>query len=393
MSSIADFFGQTMLIERFAGVFVYALFLSLFTFLVYKSNSKKHVTLLLAIYLVILMIMAFFFIPEPSSDLYRWLDITKNWSSYSFSYFLNEIAFKSNVPIAYLFIYLCRRTQINGILPMMSAFIFYSCFFSCLRKSLNDFNLKYKHIAIMLFVFMSMGRFVEIIAGVRCLVAVAIFSRCVYSEVISSKRHFFIKTLFLQIIEIIACLMHPFILVLFIIKSILSIFRKGDRLFERLFRIALLASISILVFTFGSSYIFSAISKTESYLFNEHYGYAWEYFIAILMVLVIVYTIVVCVRSLKFGFSRVETRQKNVVFNFLLFSSIFLIIAIVFLFQYSIFHRMITYVSILSLPLIGFALKNRSNSSFERNIMLLSIVILFIACSRGDLCSYKFFEL
>ena len=85
--------------------------------------------------------------------------------------------------------------------------------------------------------------------------------------------------------------------------------------------------------------------------------------------------------------------DKNTYFNIFIFVSMFFIVALVFCYQYSIFHRTITFVSILTMPLICFNLKEYSSKKYEETIIGISLLVLILACTRGDLCAYKFFIL
>lgn len=391
MDDIISFLERTMVVERLIGVLTYAVILLIVVYFLKHSKSKTRSFMILNVYLLVLSVMAFFFIPDTSADLYRWLELTINWPKQSLLAFFKETALKSNVPLAYLFIYVCRCTGIDGVLPMASAFVFYFFFFSILKRAYVDFKFTSRQLSLMLLVFMSLGRFIEIISGLRCLMAVAIFARCLYSELVNKKPSLF-KTLILYVVELASCLIHPYVLILFLIKSLLTLIKHENSLFTKIINVGVVIAAITAVVTFGSSYLKSAIEKSESYLSGGHYSYIWEYLIAGMMVILIIYNLYYYFKNTRHSF-RESLKDRLSVNNLVLFTISFLAIAIILFFQYSIFHRTVTFVSIVFLPIVGLNLTYSASKRFERNVLVFSLFILFVACARGDLCAYKFFLL
>lgn len=69
---------------------------------------------------------------------------------------------------------------------------------------------------------------------------------------------------------------------------------------------------------------------------------------------------------------------------------------VLFFRTYSVFHRFFTVAVVVSIPLLLTYLNCESaNSRFKsrKAIIISSMLILFLACVRGNLCGYKFFLL
>lgn len=388
--TIYSFIQDKMVIERLIGVMIYACTLFIFYYGIRYSYSRKKTAGLLNIYVIILSIMAFIFIPEKTTDLYRLLEISKNWPNMKFNDFITQIAFKSNVPVAYIYIYICRCTGLDGFLPMMTCFIFYSNVFSILKSLQKKFNIESKQIAIAMLSFMAMGKFLEVISGVRTLMAAAIFARCLYYELTNHKINL-TKTIIIYLIELITCLIHPYILILFLMKLILSLFKREQKKSVKILNTCIVIIVCAFTIIYGKNYIKEAIEKAKSYLFEDHYSYIWEYIIAGLQCLTIGYSLIFFLKNRKL--MNYKIIDKNTYFNIFIFVSMFFIVALVFCYQYSIFHRTITFVSILTMPLICFNLKEYSSKKYEETIIGISLLALILACTRGDLCAYKFFIL
>ena len=374
------FLKSTMLIERLLGVLAYFLLLLFFYLVIKRTRNRKTMFRCLNVYLIALCVLAFFYVPSDSADLYRWFNMTENWPSQDFRIFFREVVMTANDPIAILYVYLCRLTRIDGMLPMFACFVFYLNFFSILKNISKDFNVSNSNIAILLFFFMSMGRFVEVISGVRCLVAVSIFSRCLYLELVRKERTFFFNCV-LYFFELVSCLIHPYVVVLFCMKSLLMLFIKERNAKIKYLNIVTIFLIVIFGIAYGKTYFNSAIDKGESYLSGDHYSYGWEYLIASLMLLTIGYSLYVC-------------HSKNLaVKGVKKMCSLFLLIALLFCFQYSIFHRTITFLAILSLSIVAMNLQTSNKQNYKKCILVMSTIILLLASTRGDLCGYKFFQI
>ena len=111
MNAVFDLLGSTLLVERLCGVAVYCLALGYFCNKVGHAGDTRTVDRHLNSYLAVLGIMAFFYIPSPNADLYRWRLLSAGWSEVPFSWVWDNLVLKRATPVGYLLIYLCQITN------------------------------------------------------------------------------------------------------------------------------------------------------------------------------------------------------------------------------------------------------------------------------------------
>ena len=142
MDSIFEFLNRTYLIERLFGIITYGLVVAFGFAWIKKSKTNKQLRASLIFILFSLILMAFFFVPDSSKDLYRLWDLALYHSKKDFTVFFRDSVLKSSEPLNLLFLYAGGKIGIMGLLPAFSALIFYSCSFSIL------FLLKKKRLSI-----------------------------------------------------------------------------------------------------------------------------------------------------------------------------------------------------------------------------------------------------
>ena len=381
MSALSNWLGNTMIIERAVSCLVYVLALFIVVKWISKSNSYVTINRILNIYLVILTLMGFFFIPDSSKDLYRWLQLSHNWPQLSFLEFINNVAFKSTTPVAYIYIYLCRSTGVDGVLPALCSFLFHINIFSILKKTYKYCNVDGRSISVSLLYFMCMGRMLEAISGVRSMVAIAIIANCFIKEAFSEKLY--IHTI---IAEIVACLIHPLAIATYAIRLVFIVFQKSRSAIVKVITVYFAIACVLLFYRYGKFYIISTIDKAESYLSSEHYYYIWEYVIAAIMWSVSLF-------SLKTSKYYIMNHCNVSLKNIYTFSKILLFIDFFCIIQYSMFHRMVTFTCMIFMPLVAIAYEYAENRKYIRYIWLILYSVMLFVFLRGDLCGYKFFVL
>lgn len=370
-----------MLLERLVGVGCYFVVLLIMYNALKNAKNYRSVKQILNVYLLILCVMAFFYIPAESADLYRWRELSKGWYKLEFDKFA-DLMWNSNTPMSYLMIYLCQFTGIKGVLPAVCSFIFFSNVFYVLKDLCKNHSVLPENIAVVLFFFMSSGCFLEAIAGVRCFVALSILSRCFYDEFVNEKS--ISKTI---VFEIIAALMHTMALAILIIRLFFMLVQRSNTFLKRIANFFLSCVFIVLIYQYGRMYIEAASDKAEGYISADStYSYLWEYIIGIATIFII-FIVMTCIKR-----KEIDKRVKNLY----VFISIFVVICLLFsFFEYNIFHRLVCFVSILVLPLVSSALNDEKMNihKVKNTIYILSFIILVIACGRGNLCGYKFFLL
>lgn len=371
---------RTMVIERLFGVGTYFVLLVFMYVAVKNSRSKTALRLVLNIYVLLLCIMGFFYIPSKDADLTRWREYMEVWRKYSLREFYQQYLSRYSTPAAYLLMFLCAKTGVDGLLPLVCTWIFYGNVFYILKDLHMRHDYSPKSIATALFVFMALGSFADIITGIRCFTGLAILGRCFYDEIYNGKP--ILKNI---VWEIIAALMHSMALILLCLRIIYLLLQKNNSLWRKLFNIGLVAAFIFLIIQYGLRFLRLATNKAWGYLTNdEAYSYGWEYLIG--GIAGVIFLIVLLVQHGQ----PLERNERELRIS----NTSLLIMTLVLSFEYSIFHRMMGFLSIMMLPVIVGELDRRTvKRNFRQTLMLLSAVVLVIACARGNLSGYKFFLL
>lgn len=383
MDSIIDFIQSTMLIERLIGVCTYILTLGYFFNKIKKASSVKIINKNLNYYLITLCLLAFFYIPGESADLTRWREMSEVWSNFDFEWFWEHRIQTSSVPAGYLLVYLCQSTGINGILPMICAFGFFGNIFHMLKNEAKRENVNSDSVALTLFFVMSTGFFLEAISGVRCMLAFSIVIRCAYDEMRLNKN--IIYNIFFYIF---AVLLHNAAMPLTGMRFICLLFEKKKKPVWTIINFLIALGSILLALRLGNDYIDAALEKATLYMSQNTYSYIWEYIIASIGILLILYVLYKLKKRYPMEWIRTKAPARYLLLN--------LVYTLFFFNVYSIFHRFFSASLICSIPIIieffscEYA-KQRYKMRFS--VVLVLLIILLLASIRGNLSGYKFFYL
>ena len=384
MESIINIIQSTYLIERVTSLMVYVIVLYFEYVYISRASNYAQIRRYLNIYLIILVLMAFFFVPDASKDLTRILRNTDYWKNLSISDVYRYEIVKSTTPIGQFYIYFCRRTQLDGFLPALTAFLFFNNVFYILKKCYKELNCTSKSIAISLLVFMSSGCFLEVISDIKCFLGFSIVCRCIFDDLCLKKS--IVKNVPLYAV---ASLIHLSVFPIVVLRLLFYIIvESGIKPIVKVF-----STITLLVVSGAAVYYFddlidAVFNKANSYLSGGHYSYLWEYIIGIAFWLLLVYILKVykCNR---------ENNDNNLIMESLnKLSLLFIVVETIFCFEYNIFHRYILISLFISIPFISVLIsKYDIPKKNQSNIITVSALILLLVCMRGNLCGYKFFVL
>ena len=383
MSTIIRLLTSTMLIERLTGVVVYAAALGYFYNKIRHAGSAQAISKYLNQFLVLLCIMAFFYIPGRNADLYRWRLLAAPWKGRSFAWFWKNRVLPSNTPLGYLLIYACQMTGIDGLLPMVCALGFYGSVFHILKREAAREDRSPDTIAVVLLFVMCSGVFLEVISSIRCMLAFAIVLRCVYDEFHEKKG--FIKHIPFYVI---ASLLHNSALPLVGFRLVCLLFEKKRSAILTIINMFTVVIVFAAAIRFGTDYIDAAFAKAQSYTTNDKYSYSWEYIIGGLRMIVLI--------SILWKYKKrypERWRSELIELRYLLFLTAG---DILFLGSYSIFHRFQTAAVVAAIPALASFLNEEEKNDrrvSRNNLVQASLIILLLACVRGNLCGYKFFLL
>lgn len=368
------------LIERIIGIATYMIIMLAMVYLIYKSPKEKLKKLLI-IYLIFLFIMAYFYIPATSADLYRLTNTMKYYASFGISN-LPQLLLNSKAPVYVLYSYIIGKLGIDNLLPAITSLIFYSNIFIIFYKSSKKFNLSNKSTAISLLLFMEMGKFLEVISSVRTMLAFSFIALCCYNEFIE-KRSIIKDILF----YLIASLIHPAAMVLALIRMVFLLFQKERKILKKLFNFTLLIIISVFTLKYGKEYLDLIFQKADTYLNGDVYSYVWEYLVSWICILFSTYSLLFRKKELVCNIDLNNLRKFNLFIN---------AVILLFSFEYSIFSRYQAFSNMIFIPIIGVILNNVFSEESIRNrkymfmVIMVSTLLFFIVGLRGNLSSYKY---
>ena len=363
------------LVARFCGVVIYFLLLIFFCLKMKNSKNKKKV---LNMYIVTLCIMAFFFVPSSGNDLYKILRHVHIFGDYSFSQLINYLP-STSTPVATIYYWLVGYLKIDGLLPMITCFLFYSNIFYVFNNYIDKNHVSGLTICLSLFMIMCNSSYFEVISGIRNMLAFSFFVRCIYDE------HFNDKSIFRSIpIYILCCLLHS-TLILIVFLRIIHYVLFYKKTINSIFTIMTIIVMTILVGFIGTDYIQSFIVKSDAYLTPGGYSYIWESILTFFLLILLIKVH----RSFK--------KSDNIgnLFIYKKFVMLLDIIIVIFFFEHNIFFRFNNLNLFLSIPLIisyfDKITKNNNNQNYKF-IFTYCLIILLVSSIKGNLCSLKFWN-
>jgi len=371
--------------ERILSLFIYFVILLITTFLIQKKSNFKHLNKILFIYVILLSIMAYFYKPYKTADLYRIFEQMKlYYEPLNFQQFLNWASHNSNF-FGMLYFYVFSKTGIYNLMPAITAFIFYGLVFKIFLKSQNIFYVNQKDLVFIFLFIMAGGQYVEVISGIRFMLSMVIVSYCIFCENYCGKNIF--QNILLYIFS---SLIHPASLVISLLRFIYLLFQTEKNKYNKIFKVIFISIFLIFIFILAKSQIVDALNKAEAYATNDIYSYTWEYIIAFL-IMIYMYFVLKC-------FKRIDKINYKKNLNYIRFFKMMYIITFCLFFVYSIFHRYRSFLSIIFIPILFSVYKKMEEKGMEEkrknfnNITLLFLIILFVLIFvRGNLCGLNFF--
>lgn len=371
--------------ERIFALLIYLWVLCIICFLLMKLD-KKYTGKLLFFYTLILSLMGFLFVPHVGADLYRLIPIMHMYGSLS----LNELWVEmqsTSTPVYVLYMNMIGRTNIDGLLTAITAFLFYNNVFYIIKKSSRRYLLSGHDTALILFFFMSIGAFIEVISGIRTMLGFSVIAVCVYDEMVEG------KSVFKNIVwYILVSMLHSAALALTMIRFSYLFFEKNRKISHGVSKALFLIIAISVVFLKGRYYVNAGFEKALTYLKGDAYSYLWEYIIGLISLLLIIYI------QIKISKKTKLEGNESTIQNLLGFSKFLSLILLAIIFEYNIFHRFVIFLSIIALPMIAYLFyisndNKKRKGKFIKVVFLVSCILLFFAISRGNLSSLKFFLL
>lgn len=373
--------------ERIIGVGIYAIIAVAFYLILCRDNIRIKRTLYM--YAIILSSLAYFFIPATVTDLYRLWITAESYNRFPIMQMVQEIFNGWSSPLG--LVYVCIVSKINPhLLPAITSMLFYYNVFYIIADYSEKHYISNRVVALVTFLYMSTGVYGEVISGIRSLLAFSFIARCCYNEIYNDKS--ILKNL---PIYILAALFHQGAMVLVVLRFAAKILfdEKGMK------RIAYLLLLGVVVLVFYNRYeslVQKVMRNAESYLTTGGFSYIWEFvfntIFAVITLLIFYYTS----RNQTISTQSIKMRK----FVMLIFA-----VCIVSINSYSIYHRFILFSSMIALPVflevVGERERRTNEYSLSRNnkfitgnnLLMMSFVILFLSCLKGNLNGIRFFTL
>lgn len=378
----------------FQRVFALSLFcLALMVVCVFIKRTSLKIKTCLSSYNIALAVMAFFFVPADGNDLYRILIAMHSYDRVSFSELLSHHIMLSSTPGSVLYYWMIGKIGIDGLLPSITSLIVFGFLFSLLEMIGEDYELRRSEIALILFAFMARGLFFSAISGIRNMLSFAIISWCIYREF--TNRSSIFKNIPLYLI---ACSFHATAIIFFAYRMIFQLFSRNDKGKKGYWKRFVAFAIIVISLVYGYRFINDALSLGEGYIQTKvdgvQYSYFWEGLLSFFSVGLAALCCYYSRRLLKIQTSPLPIELKRISLSIVTFVSLLVIFDLLSIYlNFSIFHRFSYMVSILNMVIMGMLLKSSAdgNNRYSHLIGAVSIVILFISCARGNLCSLKFF--
>lgn len=368
---------------RIFGVGLYVALLCFFCILIGKTKQKNIKGIMIA-YAIMLSLMGFFFVPNQQADLYRLRELMNFYAQKPFSVLLSDYVAVSNTPVTLVYYWIIGRTGIDGLLPFVTALIFYLNVFYIFYDYSYKQKITGKALSFTLLIIMCNSSFLEVISGIRTMLSFSIVLRCMYNELYNNRS--IIGHLLLYLI---AAFIHPVSLVMVLLRFLFILFQKDESRKRKALLVALSIVTIVLLISFGENYVLGAFQKGVGYVSGDPYSYIWE---AIISTLILLLLIVIHKNCGKFEYA--EGSEKVSLLNNRSFSRMIELIMIVFCFEYNTFYRFGLFNIFLNIPVLLYytdkvLIKKKNHMKL---LYLFCLGILIIVCLRGNLCALKFWS-
>ena len=360
------------LYERIIGNTIYCLFLIIFTLYISKKKNK-NLKLIFSLYTAILAIMGLLFKPAVGNDLYRINIALEAYSKYNIPDVIKSLS-NSMTPVATLIYYGIAKTGYYSLLPALVTIIVFNNIFYIIKDYSSKNNVDPRATALTLFFVMSTGFFIEVISGIRTMLAFSILARCFYNELYNNRS---IGTNILK--YICTVLIHSSAIAIIILRLIYGLFYSTN--IKLMYKISLLVILPI-IYMILNKYILNSLSMFSKYLSADGYFWVWE-FIKILYLIFISFVIIYINKQLNIN-------------KYYKFNGLIILFTIILINEFNIFLRFNYFNVFMMIPLVI----NATNNAYKKQLynknkwlIISSLIMLVLSCTRGNLSSLKFFEL
>ena len=174
------------LIERLVGVATYSIALVLICLSLVNATDKQ-IKRRLSLYVIILSVMAFLYVPYETADLYRIYQFVDAFQKYTFIELWEKQVMNSELRYASILYWAIGKIGVPQLLPALTTFVCYSCIFYIIYKTSEKNQISGRNVAITLFFYMALGSYIFVISGIRCMLGISLLAFCFYRENVENK--------------------------------------------------------------------------------------------------------------------------------------------------------------------------------------------------------------
>ena len=381
---------ESKILERIFGEFLFISIAFIFYFLVSKEKDYKKIKKFFIIYIIILTILSYNFKPFCEIDLTNLQYQINTYYNYSWNQLFELMLHTSDFSRLFYFYVIHKLNDVNllqtFVTTVVYSIIFYTIYDYCKRKEYLSICA-----ARTLFLFMMLGQYIDLISGIRSTTAFALFYFCIYREFIQKK-----SILSNLLFYIIAIGFHNAVVPAIIIRMLFFVFQREKNTLKKLFNYLISILLIIGSVKYGGIILESTVKKANIYLTGNIYSSTAGYFISFFTFFILLY--------LLFLFYKNHYRKKLLMPNekkYFFFALAFVMIVLLFCFEYSVFHR---YTILLSMILIPIIITSFDDLSFnyekikrliftKANFIyyILLFITAFMSFSFGDMKLLQFF--
>ena len=369
---------ENYFLERAYSIIIYAVLAAGMFF--WMQRKKCNIKVTLWVYTIILTVLAYFFIPAESLDLYRLWAMADVYKGLPLIEMIPKVISEwGGSPLSHVYLSVLYNIDMH-LIPAVTAFLFFVNIFYIIGDYAVKKKTNHAVIAMVVFFFMSRGIYGEVLNGIRSMLAFSFIARCVYNEVYN-------KTSIIKNIPIylLMSFFHQAALALVAIRFAFYIIYEKRGL-ARVLYLFTLAGVSALFAIYFRNNIIDTVTKANVYISSNIFSYGWEYALSTCYMITCAWLLYRPYYNPRYSLELQKMRK--------IVGSIFLM-CIILIFSFSIYDRYINFASFIVMP----ALMEVLNDEWARKrryrygiLMIVSVFIMLVCGLRGDLNAIRFFE-
>lgn len=224
----------------------------IFLFLISFLFPRKRMKLYFFIISLTFAIIAFFFVPDVSFDLYRHYGVIDTFRKYGWNFGVITGEFPSLI-IANGFFYLISFLPSNSFLPAITAFISYYALLNIIYKAAIKYNLNRKSMLLGAFFTVTTFNYLALMSGIRNWLAFSLFAYFLYIDLVENRRKVVCAIMYIAL-----CFLHSSV-------WILVAFRIAAKFFNKLTSIIVIAC--LVGWSYYTNLIFYILNKFSNVKF------------------------------------------------------------------------------------------------------------------------------